>query len=139
MRYVVPPSCRLFPPKWAPRKQLTRPSAFSSQMTLSHGGKRPEWQIVGEASDGLEAVQMAVRLSPDVVILDISMPALNGLEAAKAIRNFSSKSRIIFFSEHAYTEIRDAALLAGGDAYVIKSNAASELVSSIVSALARVY
>ena len=100
--------------------------------------QRPEWQVVGESSDGLEAVQMAERLCPDVVILDISMPALNGLEAAKAIRSFSPKSRIIFCSEHAYTEIRDAAFLAGGDAYVIKSNAASELIPSIVSALARV-
>ncbi|HWC19823.1 MAG TPA: response regulator transcription factor [Terriglobales bacterium] len=100
--------------------------------------ERPEWQILGEASDGLEAVQMAVKLRPDVVILDIAMPGQNGFEAARAIRSSSPKSRIIFLTEHTDKEIRDAAFVAGGDAYVIKSNAASDLINAIIKALTRV-
>ena len=61
---------------------------------------RPEWRVIGEACDGLQAVQMTEELCPDVVVLDIGMPVLNGIEAAKCIRQQSPTSRIIFATQN---------------------------------------
>src|SRR5690242_9932919 len=74
---------------------------------------RQEWQIIGEACDGREAIQKAEELRPDVVLMDISMPGMNGIAAAKSIQQLSSASTIIFLTQHADDEIRNAALTAG--------------------------
>src|SRR5512133_2614944 len=95
----------------------------------------PEWQIVGEASDGLEAVQMAKERRPDLVVLDIGMPVLNGIEAAKRIRQHSPTSKIVFATQNNDEDIRIEALTAGADAYLSKANAGSELLPTIEAAL----
>lgn len=96
---------------------------------------RPEWQIVGEACDGAEAVQMTMELLPDIVILDIGMPFLNGIEAAKFIHQRCPKSKILFVTQDGDRDLRDAATRAGGAGYVLKRNAKHELLGAIATAL----
>jgi len=97
--------------------------------------KRPEWKVVGEACDGLQAIQKADELRPDIVLLDIGMPILNGIEAAKRIRQASPRSRIIFLTQENDADIRTAALAAGAVQYVLKINALRELLYAIEAAL----
>jgi len=96
---------------------------------------RPAWRIVAEARDGLEAVQKAAELRPDVVLLDIQMPGLNGIEAARRIRQECPGSRIIFLSQSSDKEIIRAALEIGAKAFVQKAMAARELIPAIEAAL----
>ena len=96
---------------------------------------QPEWQVIGEACDGLEAVQRTQELHPDIVVLDIGMPNLGGIEAAKRIRRDSPSSRIIFVTQENDADIRSAALATGAEAYLVKANAASELLPAIDAAL----
>jgi DNA-binding NarL/FixJ family response regulator len=84
-------------------------------------------QIVGEASDGVEGIEKAGSLLPDVVLLDVGMPRLDGLEAARRIAQVSPKSKIVFLTEQNDDEVRSAALATGAAEYVLKSRAASEL------------
>ena len=93
------------------------------------------WNIVFEACDGCEAVQKTVELHPDVVLLDVSMPGLNGIEAAKKIRQLSPDSRIIFLSENADEEVIGAALEAGAVGYVLKREVSTELLPAVQVAL----
>jgi len=88
-----------------------------------------EWQICGEAVDGLDAVEQCKSLKPDFVVLDVSMPRLNGLEAARLIRRENPESIIVIITQHDSPQIRSAALEAGARAFVTKSAVGSELVS----------
>jgi DNA-binding NarL/FixJ family response regulator len=97
--------------------------------------EQPRLQIVGEASDGLEAVQKARELQPDLILLDISLPTLNGIEAARRIRTLSPKSRILFLSENRSWDIVEEALRTGAWGYVVKSDAAGELLSAVEAVL----
>ena len=90
--------------------------------------KESDLQVVGEASDGLEAVQKAKELQPDLILLDIGLPALNGIEAARRIRQVSPTSRILFMSENHSSDIANEALRTGAGGYVVKSDATSELL-----------
>jgi DNA-binding NarL/FixJ family response regulator len=92
---------------------------------------QPDFQIVSEASDGLEAVLRATEHLPDVIVLDISMPNLNGFDAARQIRLRSPKSAILFFSSHASSEMRSLSLRAGGLGFVLKDDGRRDLVDAI--------
>jgi len=93
---------------------------------------RPEWEVCGEAADGLEAVEKAKQLKPDVVILDINMPALNGLDAARLIRKQVPQPEILILSRYEASEMRSEALQAGAREYVAKSqNLARDLLVAI--------
>jgi DNA-binding NarL/FixJ family response regulator len=98
-------------------------------------GSSPEVQIVGEASDGVEAIEKAASLLPDVVLLDIGLPLLNGLQAAPQIRQASPRSKIIFLTGQDDDDLRNAALAAGAEAYVVKSRALAELQLSLEAAV----
>jgi DNA-binding NarL/FixJ family response regulator len=91
----------------------------------------PEWEVCGEAVDGQEAVERVKDLNPDVVVLDITMPRLNGLEAAQVIRNEAPQSKMVVLSQHEPSLMRQAALSAGADAYVTKSEVSRELMMAI--------
>ena len=97
--------------------------------------KRPELQVIGRASDGLEAVQQAEELQPDLILLDIGLPTLNGIEAARRIRNVSPVSKILFVSENRSADIAEEALRTGTGGYVVKSDAASELLPAVKALL----
>jgi CheY-like chemotaxis protein len=90
---------------------------------------------VGEVSDGLEAVQKAEELQPDLIQLDVGLPTLNGIEAARLIREHAPRSRILFVSAIHSSEITAEALRTGGSGYVVKSDAGSELLSAVEAVL----
>ena len=81
--------------------------------------QRPEWQIICEASDGQQAVRKAQALRPDIVLLDIGMPLLDGNAAAAQIRKLSPRSRILFLTQDGDSELKREALATGVDGYVI--------------------
>ena len=97
--------------------------------------KKPELQIIGHVSDGLEAVQYAERLQPDLILMDIGLPILNGIEAASRIREVSPNSKILFVSQNRSPEIVQEALSNGAGGYVVKSHAGSELLPAIKAIL----
>ena len=96
---------------------------------------QPEWQIVGEACDGFQGVRRAAGLNPDLVLLDIGMPVLNGLDAAEQIQRISPLSKIVFLTQENDADVRTKALAAGADGYVLKVNAESELLTTIRAVL----
>jgi DNA-binding NarL/FixJ family response regulator len=96
---------------------------------------RSEWKIVSEAGDGLEAVRQAAELQPDIILLDLSLPTLNGIDASKIIRERCPKSRTIFLTENTDSDIREAALGTGASGYVLKKNAAHELLDVLAAAV----
>jgi DNA-binding NarL/FixJ family response regulator len=92
--------------------------------------QQPELQVVGEVSDGLEAVHKATELQPDLILMDIGLPKLNGIEAAGRIRALSPKSKILFVSQETSTDVAQAALAVGAG-YLIKSDATKELLTAM--------
>ena len=101
-----------------------------------HLDGHPDWYIAGFAADGLEALQKAEELQPDLVLLDISLPKLSGIETARQIRKINPKCKILFLTGHAYPEMVRGALEAGGCAYVHKEDALAELLLGLEAALA---
>jgi DNA-binding NarL/FixJ family response regulator len=97
--------------------------------------RKPELQLVGEASDGLEAVQKAQTLRPDLILLDIGLPAINGIEAARRILLYAPKTKILFVSEQRSHDIVEEALRTGAYGYVVKSNAATDLLPAVEAVL----
>ena len=98
-------------------------------------GKQQGLQVIGEVSDGLEAVQIAEELQPDLILLDIGLPTLNGIEAARRIRGVSPASKILFVSENRDWDIAKEALSTGAGGYVVKSDAGSELLLAVQAVL----
>src|SRR5262245_6388849 len=93
--------------------------------------ERQGLQPVGEASDGREAVRLAAKLTPDVALLDISMPSMNGLDAAREIHAASPATTTVILTKHSEDPYVVAALKAGVRGYVLKSQAATDLVQAI--------
>jgi DNA-binding NarL/FixJ family response regulator len=96
---------------------------------------RPEWQVLFEAKDGSEAVQKTEELKPDLILLDIGLPKLNGIEAARRIRQHSPNSKIVFLSIDNSLDVVQEALGTGAQGYVYKARAPSDLQPAIDSAL----
>ena len=97
--------------------------------------QRGGFQVVGEASDGLEAIEKAKELQPDLIIFDIGLPKLNGLEAAKEARRLVPFAKILFVSQEFSFDLVEAALRLGASGYVHKSHVQSDLFSAIESVL----
>jgi DNA-binding NarL/FixJ family response regulator len=97
---------------------------------------RPEICVVAEAGDGLEAVQKAQELKPDLILLDIGLPSLNGIEVAKRIRQVAPNAGIIFLTLNSDKEIVRAALSTGAQGYVLKTDASRDLLPALARFLA---
>lgn len=97
--------------------------------------KQPELRLVGEAADGLEAVQIAQQLQPDLILLDIGLPTLNGITAARRIKRVCPGSTILFVSENRSRDIAEEALRTGAHGYVVKSAATTELLPAVEAVL----
>jgi DNA-binding NarL/FixJ family response regulator len=96
---------------------------------------KPEWQIVGEISDGLEAVEKAKELRPDLILLDIGLPKLNGIEAARQIRKHTPESRIIFVTQESSPDVVAETLSIGVQGYVLKMTAGCDLLIAMEAVL----
>jgi DNA-binding NarL/FixJ family response regulator len=92
---------------------------------------QPEWEVCGEASDGREAVQKALSLKPEVVILDIGMPNLNGLEATRQILKANSRIKVLILTLHDSDQVVQEVLNAGARGFLLKTDAARDLVAAV--------
>jgi DNA-binding NarL/FixJ family response regulator len=96
---------------------------------------RPEWTIVAEAADGRQACELAARLTPDIAVLDLTMPELNGLDVTRQIRASTPKTRILIVTAHESEQLIRDVLDAGAMGYVLKSDAGRVLVQAIEALL----
>jgi DNA-binding NarL/FixJ family response regulator len=94
------------------------------------------FHVIGTASDGKAAVEAESRFHPDVVVMDISMPVMSGIDAAKQMRKKGSKAKIVFLTVHQDSDILAASKVAGGVGYVVKTRLGIDLVRAIEEALA---
>ena len=97
--------------------------------------QRAGFLVIGEAADGLQAIQRTEELQPDLIVLDIGMPRMNGIEAARQIRKICPNSKIIFVSQDSSTEVVREAFQLGARAYLAKSDLANDLLSGIDAVL----
>jgi len=104
------------------------------RIVVSQLQKQPEL-VIAEASDGFEAVQKAKELQPDLILLDLGLPNLNGIEAARQIRQLSPKSKILFLSEYRSADIAEVALNTGAGGYVVKSDGTRDLSVAVDAVL----
>jgi DNA-binding NarL/FixJ family response regulator len=91
----------------------------------------PEWELCGEADNGNDAIRMAEELKPEVIIMDLSMPGLNGIEATRAIRKTQPAVKIVLLTLHESAELVRGAFRAGASGYLLKTDAEQELVKAL--------
>ena len=96
---------------------------------------QPGLQVVGEASDGLEAVQKSQELQPDLILLDIGLPTINGIESARRIKQLAPGAKILFASENSDVDVIHAALSNGARGYILKADAGHELLPAVAAVL----
>jgi DNA-binding NarL/FixJ family response regulator len=101
------------------------------QHVLSTLQNTSDWQVVGEAADGPDAINKALALRPDLILLDVGLPTVNGIEAARRILARNPNLRILFVSEHQSWDIAEAALCTGARGYICKSDAGRELLPAM--------
>ena len=94
------------------------------------------FEIVGSVTNGLDLLQAAARLNPEVVVLDITMPGMDGIEVARQLKRAGCRAKLVFLTVHNDPDYVHAAFQAGGTAYVVKSRLASDLVTAIRETLA---
>ena len=107
-----------------------------AMLALTADAVAGEYSVVGSVRDGYELLAEAERLHPDVIVLDITMPRLDGIEAARQLRRAEPPARLVFLTVHEDADYARAALDAGGLGYVVKARLASDLLPSIRAALA---
>jgi DNA-binding NarL/FixJ family response regulator len=94
-------------------------------------GGHPGWEVIDEAVDGVEAVDKSGQLTPDIVVLDLSMPRMSGLEACRLIRSNTPQSEVLIVTQHDSPQMMREADDAGARGYVVKSNIARDLVKAV--------
>ena len=92
---------------------------------------RPLWKICGEALDGDEAFRMAGELRPDIVIMDITMPVMTGLEATEKLTKYGPETKVLIFTMHESQTLPDSVRRVGGRGYLVKSQAARDLIKAL--------
>jgi DNA-binding NarL/FixJ family response regulator len=96
---------------------------------------RPQWEVVGEAANGKEAVEQAKKLDADVIIMDITMPEMSGIEATREIAKLQLRSAVLIFTMHESKNLADTVREAGARGFVLKSHAARDLLEALESLL----
>jgi DNA-binding NarL/FixJ family response regulator len=91
----------------------------------------PEWELCGEADNGTDAIRLAEELKPEIIIMDLSMPGLNGIEATRAIRKTQPDVKIVLLTLHESAELVRSAFRAGARGYLLKTDAEQELVKAL--------
>jgi len=91
----------------------------------------PEWDLCGEADNGQDAIRLAGELTPEVIIMDVSMPGMNGLEATRIIHDVLPDTKVLLLTLHSSSEFVRSAFRAGARGYVLKSDAENELVRAL--------
>jgi DNA-binding NarL/FixJ family response regulator len=104
-------------------------------LTQTDGVLAGQFEVVGSVANGVDLIKAAAQLDPDVVVLDITMPGLDGIEAACRLKQSGCRAKLVFLTVHEDSDYVRAALRAGGSAYVIKARLASDLVSAVHEAL----
>ncbi len=117
------------------RVLIVEDSDLFRSFVCSAFAKRPELQVIGEVTDGLLAVRSAKELQPDLIVLDIGLPSLNGIEVARRIRKLSPKSKILFLSQETSADVVEEALSTGAQGYVVKTDAGRELLEAVNAVL----
>jgi len=105
------------------------------RFVLSTLASMSDLEVIGEASNGSEAVQKAVELQPDLILLDIGLQGLSGIDAARQIRALVPRSNIIFLTQESSADVIQEALSLGAHGYVVKTKAASELLNAVEAVL----
>lgn len=121
----------------APIVRIVLAEDFAPYRTLvaSLLGKNPEFQVIGEASDGLEVLRKAEELRPDLIFMDIGLPELNGLEAARSVLRFNPTAKIVFLTQETDSDVVREALTLGALGYMLKQEAEAELPAAITAVL----
>jgi len=91
----------------------------------------PEWEFCGEAENGKEAIRLAAELKPELIIMDVSMPGLNGIDATRAIRKSQPEVKVVLLTLHESAELLRSAFRAGARGYLLKTDAEQELVKAL--------
>ncbi len=94
-------------------------------------GERPGWEVIAEATDGQEAVEIAERLVPDVVVLDVTMPRMHGLDACRLIRQSQPGCEVLIVTQHDSPQMMREAFQCGARGFVVKSNAPRDLLAAV--------
>jgi DNA-binding NarL/FixJ family response regulator len=95
----------------------------------------PEWEFCGEADNGRDAIRMADELKPEIIIMDVSMPGLNGIEATRAIRKTQPAVKIVLLTLHESADLVRNAFRAGARGYLLKTDAEQELVRALTAVI----
>jgi two-component system, NarL family, nitrate/nitrite response regulator NarL len=91
----------------------------------------PEWEFCGQADNGNDAIRLAEELRPEIIVMDVSMPGLNGIEAARAIRKTQPKMKIVLLTLHQSADLVRSAFRAGARGYILKAEAEQELLKAL--------
>ena len=105
-------------------------------MTQTRNVLAGDFEIVGSVGNGVDLIKAAARLDPDVIVLDITMPGFDGIEAARRLKRSGCRAKLVFLTVHEDPDYVRAAMQAGGGAYVIKARLASDLIEAIHEVLA---
>ena len=105
------------------------------QFVASTLGEQPNLQVIGQVQDGLEAVHQAEALQPDLILLDIGLPGLNGIAAARRIRGLAPNARIVFLTQESSADVVREAFSLGAWGYVVKVQAGQELLIAVESVM----
>ena len=114
-----------------PRVLIVDDHAFIRRGIQSILQSFPEWEVCGEADNGNDAIRLADTLKPEVIIMDVSMPGLNGIEATRSILKISPRAKVVLLTLHESAELVRSAFRAGARGYLLKVDAEQELVKAL--------